>query len=82
VFLKKGAFLDYNTFRDRLKNIKLSNKDLTLILKIDKSTPSAYWKKKDEVPTYIEVFIEALETMNPKDRLFFIHSQIEKRTSI
>jgi hypothetical protein len=73
------VILNYNTFRDRLKNIKLSNKDLTTILQIDKSTPSAYWKKKDEVPTYIEVLIEALEFMSVKDRLYFIHDQIEKR---
>jgi hypothetical protein len=73
------VILNYDTFRDRLKNIKLSNKDLTTILQIDKSTPSAYWKKKDEVPTYIEVLIEALEFMSVKDRLYFIHDQIEKR---
>ncbi len=70
--------MNYNTFRDKLKEIKLSNRDLALMLNIDKSTPSAYWKKKDEVPTYIEVLINALETMDIKDRLFFIHNQIEK----
>ena len=70
--------MNYEKFKIKLKEINITNKDFAEILGIDKTTPSAYWKKKNEVPQYIEVLIEALESMEVKDRLFFIHNQLHK----
>jgi hypothetical protein len=69
--------MNYNEFKKKLKTIRLSGKDLTAILEIDKTTPSAYWKKRDEVPIYISILLELLEKLPEDDRILFIHHKLK-----
>jgi transcriptional regulator with XRE-family HTH domain len=67
--------LNYEKFKIKLKEINVTNKDFAEILGIDKTTPSAYWKKKNEVPKHVEVILELLKNLSLEKRLVYIHEK-------
>jgi len=69
--------LTYQDYEIKIKKLNLSSGKLTKIMGMARTTPSAVWKKKGDIPIPIERFLEVLEKLTEDERILFVHHKLE-----
>ena len=66
--------MDYNSYRDTLKELDITGSQLIKIIDGHQNN-QGYWKKKDKVPKHVEVILELLKKLSLEKRLVYIHEK-------
>ena len=70
--------MNYNNYREKLKELKINSVKLSQIVDFHKDTPSSLWKKRDEIPKSISIVLELLEKLPEDERVLFIHHKLKE----
>jgi len=69
--------MDYNRYKEKLKELDINSVTLSRIVDFHKDTPSSLWKRKDEVPKSVAIIIELLAKLPEDERVLFIHHKLK-----
>ena len=48
------------------------------ILEMNEKTPATNWKRKGEVPKFVEILFDSLNRLPESDRVLFIHEKLKE----
>ncbi len=69
--------MTYQEYENKIKTLNLSSSKLAKIMGMARTTPSAVWKRKNEIPIPIERFLEIFERLEEDERVLFIHNKLK-----
>jgi hypothetical protein len=69
--------LNYTEYKDNLKKLNISSLELMKILEMNEKTPATNWRRKNEIPKVIELFLETLWRLPEDDRVLFLHHKLK-----
>jgi hypothetical protein len=61
-----------------MKDLNISSAKFSQIVGISENTPSAVWKKKNEIPNIVSIVLELLNRLPESDRVLFIHEKLKE----
>jgi hypothetical protein len=70
--------LNYEEYKNKLKDLRISSLEFMNILEMNEKTPATNWRRKNQVPKFVEVLFDSLNRLPESDRVLFVHEKLKE----